>query len=75
MPKQQREFFDPNDLAWESVQAGSGATAEGVVQKILSYDQETGDCTRLLKFQAESRYRASSQWFPKTSRRQLHRFV
>ncbi|MCZ6875656.1 MAG: hypothetical protein O7G88_19370, partial [bacterium] len=50
MPKQQREFFDPNDLAWESVEAGSGATAEGVVQKILSYDQETGDCTRLLKF-------------------------
>jgi anti-sigma factor ChrR (cupin superfamily) len=50
MPKEEREFFDPEELPWEPVAAGSGAAGEGVMQKILSYDEETGNCTRLLKF-------------------------
>jgi hypothetical protein len=50
MPKEEREFFDPETLPWEAVDASSGAAGEGVVQKILSLDQATGDCTRLLQF-------------------------
>ncbi len=50
MAKQEREFFDPDELSWQSVEAGSGAAGEGVVEKILSFDADTGDCTRLLQF-------------------------
>jgi hypothetical protein len=50
MPKEEREFFNTDALPWESVDASSGAAGEGVVQKILSFDRDTGDCTRLLKF-------------------------
>ena len=50
MPKEEREFFDPETLPWEAVDASSGAAGEGVVQKMLSRDPETGDCTRLLQF-------------------------
>ncbi len=50
MPKQEREFFDTDAMPWVAVEAGSGAAGEGVVQKLLSLDQDTGDCTRLLKF-------------------------
>jgi hypothetical protein len=50
MPKAEREFFDTETLPWQPVEAGSGAAGDGVVQKILSVDADTGDCTRLLKF-------------------------
>ncbi len=50
MAKTEREFFDPAELPWEPVAAGSGAAGEGIMQKVLSHDPETGDVTRLLKF-------------------------
>jgi hypothetical protein len=50
MPKEECEFIDPDELSWVPIEAGSGAVAEGMVQKILSFDKETGDCTRLLQF-------------------------
>lgn len=52
MPKAEREFFDTDELSWVPLEAGSGATAAGMVQKILSLDQDTGDVTRLLRFPA-----------------------
>jgi ChrR Cupin-like domain len=54
VPKTEREFFRPDDLPWEPV-AGSatgGSGGPGVTQKILSRDPESGDVTRLLKFDA-----------------------
>ena len=50
MPKEEHEFFHPEEVAWEPVTGGSGAAAEGMVEKILSFDEATGVCTRLLKF-------------------------
>jgi ChrR-like protein with cupin domain len=54
MPKPEREFFRPDDLAWEPVtgSATGGAGGPGVRQKILSRDADTGDVTRLLRFDA-----------------------
>jgi anti-sigma factor ChrR (cupin superfamily) len=52
MPKAEHEFFSPDSLPWEPV-AGSpkaGVGGAGVRQKILSRDPETGDVTRLLRF-------------------------
>jgi hypothetical protein len=43
MPKEECEFIDPDELSWVPIEAGSGAVAEGMVQKILSFDKETGD--------------------------------
>jgi len=54
MPKPELEFFTPDRLAWEPVAASAtgGAGGSGVRQKILSRDAETGDLTRLLRFDA-----------------------
>ena len=52
MPKSELEFFSPDRLPWTPV-AGSavgGAGGPGVVEKVLSRDSETGDVTRLLRF-------------------------
>lgn len=47
MPKQEMEFFDHDiTIGWRQV---AGAQ-EGIIEKILSEDPETGDYTRLLKF-------------------------
>ncbi len=50
MPKWEREFFDVKELNWKPVAAGSGASGPGIWEKILSRDEKTGDCTRLLRF-------------------------
>jgi len=54
MPKPEHEFFRPDHLPWEPVPASAtgGAGGTGVQQKILSRDPETGDVTRLLRFDA-----------------------
>ncbi len=54
MRKPELEFFDPASLPWEPVagSASAGAGGPGVSQKILSRDPETGDLTRLLRFDA-----------------------
>ena len=54
MPKPELEFFRPDHLPWESVAASAtgGAGGPGVRQKILSHAPETGDVTRLLRFDA-----------------------
>jgi len=54
VPKPEREFFRPDHLPWEPVVASAtgGAGGSGVTQKILSRDPESGDVTRLLKFEA-----------------------
>jgi hypothetical protein len=54
MPKAELEFFAPDHLPWEPVAASptGGAGGRGVHQKILSRDAETGDVTRLLRFDA-----------------------
>ena len=46
MAKQEREFFDPSDVPWQRVEGYS----DGVWEKILSYDEETGVRTRLARF-------------------------
>ena len=54
MPKPEHEFFRPDHLPWQPL-AGSatgGAGGPGVYQKILSRDADTGDVTRLLRFDA-----------------------
>jgi hypothetical protein len=54
MPKPEHEFFRPDALPWQPV-AGSavgGAGGPGVSEKILSRDPDTGDVTRLLRFDA-----------------------
>ena len=53
MPKPEHEFFDPGPLPWRQV-AGSvtgGAGGPGVSEKILAHDPDTGDVTRLLRFE------------------------
>jgi hypothetical protein len=52
MPKPELEFFRPDHLPWEPVAASStgGAGGRGIRQKILSRDAESGDVTRLLRF-------------------------
>jgi ChrR-like protein with cupin domain len=53
MPKPEREFFRPDDSGWQPV-VGSptmGAGGPGITQKILSRDEESGDVTRLLRFE------------------------
>jgi hypothetical protein len=52
MPKPELEFFSPDHLPWTPVtgSAVGGAGGPGVVEKILSRDADTGDVTRLLRF-------------------------
>jgi hypothetical protein len=54
VPKPAREFFRPDELPWRPVagSAAAGAGGPGIVEKILSRDPETGDVTRLLRFDA-----------------------
>jgi hypothetical protein len=54
MPKPEREFFKPDHLPWEPIDASAagGAGGPGIAQKILSRDPVTGDLTRLLRFDA-----------------------
>jgi hypothetical protein len=47
MPKPEFEFFDPECLPWQPV---AGAPP-GLSERILSRDPETGDYTRLLRFE------------------------
>jgi hypothetical protein len=54
MAKPEMEFHAPDHLPWTPV-AGSavgGAGGPGVSEKVLSRDDETGDVTRLLRFEA-----------------------
>ncbi len=52
MPKEEREFFDTSTIDWRPVGAGSGAAAEGITEKILSEDKDTGDYARMVNFAA-----------------------
>ena len=54
MPKPEREFSPPDDAPWEPIagSANAGAGGPGVAQKILSHDPDSGDVTRLLRFDA-----------------------
>jgi hypothetical protein len=47
VPKPELEFFDHDlNIGWRQVEGAQ----EGIIEKILSVDPETGDYTRLLKF-------------------------
>jgi hypothetical protein len=50
MGKPEIEFTDPDSLqySWHQVEGGQ----EGIIEKILSLDPDTGSYTRLLKFPA-----------------------
>lgn len=50
MPKLEREFFHADEIHWQPVQGGSGAQGAGIWEKVLSQDKETGDYTRMLRF-------------------------
>ena len=50
MPKAEYEFFNHDGVSWTPVAAGTGAAAEGMVEKILNWDEEAGVSTRMLKF-------------------------
>lgn len=52
MPKPEYEFFKPDKIPWQPVEgsATGGAGGKGISQKILARDPETGDVTRLLRF-------------------------
>ncbi len=52
MPKEEREFFATDTISWRPVDAGSGAAADGITEKILSLDKDTGDYTRMVNFAA-----------------------
>jgi hypothetical protein len=54
VPKSEQEFFRPDALPWQPVIGSTtgGAGGPGVQQKILSQDSDTGDVTRLLRFDA-----------------------
>jgi hypothetical protein len=54
MPKPEHEFFRPDHVPWQPVAASAtgGAGGTGVFEKILSRDPDTGDVTRLLRFEA-----------------------
>jgi hypothetical protein len=45
MPKPQLEFFSPDEIRWIPVEG-----TPGLSERILSRDEATGDCTRLLKY-------------------------
>jgi len=46
VPKKETEFFDVGLLEWKPVEG-----CKGVYEKILSFDEETGSYTRLLKYE------------------------
>lgn len=46
MAKPELEFFDPDAIEWKQVEDAQ----EGILEKIVSLDPETGSYTRLLKF-------------------------
>ncbi len=47
MPKKEMEFFDHDlSIGWRQVEGAQ----EGIIEKILSHDPDTGDYTRILKF-------------------------
>ena len=47
MAKPELEFFDHDiSIGWRQVEG----TEDGIIEKILSHDPETGDYSRLLKF-------------------------
>lgn len=47
MPKPELEFFDPDvNIEWRQV----ADAQEGIMEKIVSHDPETGSYTRILKF-------------------------
>jgi hypothetical protein len=46
MPKPEFEFFDPLDIPWRRAEG----KAEQLYEKTLASDQDTGDYTRLLRF-------------------------
>ena len=50
MPKEEYEFSGHEGVPWTPVAVGSGAAAEGMVEKILNLDDATGVGTRMLKF-------------------------
>ena len=52
MPKPEREFFRPDDLPWTPLtgSATAGAGGIGIEEKVLAFDPETHDVTRLLRF-------------------------
>ncbi|MFQ5851390.1 MAG: cupin domain-containing protein [Candidatus Binatia bacterium] len=50
MAKLEKEFFDLNEIEWKPIEGGSGAKGSGILEKILSRDEKTGDYTRLLRF-------------------------
>ena len=54
MAKPELEFFSPDGLPWEPVEGSptGGAGGRGVAQRILARDPDTGDVTRLLRFDA-----------------------
>ena len=54
MPKPEREFSPVDDLPWRATTASpiAGAGGPGVLEKILSHDEATGDVTRLVRFEA-----------------------
>ena len=45
MPKPEMEFFDTDKIPWEQVEG-----VEGLYQKVLSADEQSGDYTRILRF-------------------------
>lgn len=47
MPKKETEFFDAGLLEWKLIEG----YPEGAYEKILSFDEETGAYTRLLKIE------------------------
>lgn len=51
MPKEEREFWPVDLMPWTRVeQVKKGKAVDGIYEKILSHDPETGDHTRLLWF-------------------------
>lgn len=46
MTKEEREFFDVSAIEWQPVRGGP----EGIYEKILSRDPDTGSYTRILRF-------------------------
>ena len=54
MAKPELEFFSPDGLPWEPVEGSptGGAGGRGVAKRIVARDPDTGDVTRLLRFDA-----------------------
>ena len=50
MAKEEREFSHHESVSWTPVAADSGAAGEGMTEKILNFDPETGVSTRMLRF-------------------------